>query len=193
VTVDTLKNGTAITVRKPTMDDLERMRRFFLDLPEEERRYLRVDVTKREVVEHRIRQAESGEVHRLIALTADDKVVGVGSLERFADTWKQHLAEIRVIVGPNQRNQRLGALLVGRLFRAAQTRGIEQVVVKAAAPQTAARKICERLGFHVDAVLPKHVKDATGELQDMVIMRCTLDELWHELNDFYRVDDWPDG
>jgi RimJ/RimL family protein N-acetyltransferase len=193
VTVDTLKNGTAITVRKPTMDDLERMRRFLHYLPEEERRYLRVDVTKREVVEHRIRQAESGEVHRLIALTADDKVVGVGSLERFADTWKQHLAEIRVIVGPNQRNQRLGALLVGRLFRAAQTRGIEQVVVKAAAPQTAARKICERLGFHVDAVLPKHVKDATGELQDMVIMRCTLDELWHELNDFYRVDDWPDG
>lgn len=192
MTVDTLKNGIAVTVRSPTMDDLERMRRFFLGLPEEDRRYLRVDVTNREVVEHRIRQAESGEVYRLIALAGDD-VIAVGALERFADAWKRHLAEIRVIVGPDHRNQRLGAMLVGKLFRVAQTRGIEQVVVKAAAPQKAARKICERLGFHVDAVLPKHVKDSTGELHDMLIMRCTLDEMWRELKDFYKADDWPDG
>ena len=192
MTVETLKNGIAVHLREPTLDDVDRLRQFFLSLPEEDRRYLRVDVTRRDVVEQRIRQAQAGEVYRLLALAEDD-VIAVGGLERFADSWKRHLAEIRVIVGPAHRSQRLGAMLVGKLFRVAQARGIEQVVVKAAAPQVAARKICERLGFHVDAVLPKHVKDTTGELHDMLIMRCTLDEMWRELKDFYKADDWPDG
>ena len=48
--LESLKNGTAVLLREPTMDDLERSRRFFLSLSPEDRRYLRVDVTRPEVV-----------------------------------------------------------------------------------------------------------------------------------------------
>jgi hypothetical protein len=80
VKLEALKDGTAVTLRPPTMDDLEPLRQFFLALPPDDRRYFRVDVAKKEVVEHRIRQAESGEAHRLMALVGD-QVVGVGGLE----------------------------------------------------------------------------------------------------------------
>ena len=152
------------------------LRQFFLALPPDDRRYFRVDVAKREVVEHRIRQAESGEAHRLMALVGDE-VVAVGGLEFAGEGWHRHLAEIRVIVARDYRRRKLGAMLVAELFRDAQTMGLEKVVVKMAAPQTAARKICDRLGFHVDAVLPDHVKDSEGNLHAQVVMSCTLDEM----------------
>jgi RimJ/RimL family protein N-acetyltransferase len=192
VKLEALKDGTAVTLRPPTMDDLERLRQFFLNLPPEDRRYFRVDVTQKEVVERRIRQAESGEAQRLMALVGDE-VVGVGGLEFSGEGWHRHLGEIRVIVAQDYRRQKLGALLVSELFGEAQKLGIEKVVVKMAAPQTAARKICERLGFQVDAVLPDHVKDAEGKAHAQVVMSCTLDEMWKELQDFQRTDDWPDG
>ena len=192
VKLEALKNGTAVVLRAPTMEDVETLRKFFLSLPPEDQRYLRDDVTQREVVERRIRQSEMGEVHRIMALIGDD-VVAVGALEFSGERWQRHLGEIRVVVGKDYRCQRLGAMLIAELFQDAQRQEVEKVVVRMAAEQTAARKICDRLGFRVDAVLPDHIKDADGKLHAQVIMSCTLDELWRELKDFDQADDWPDG
>ena len=192
VKLEALKNGTAVVLRAPTMEDVEPLRRFFLSLPAEDQKYLRDDVTQREVVERRIRQSEMGEVRRIMALIGDD-VVAVGALEFSGERWQRHLGEIRVVVGKDYRCQRLGAMLIAELFQDAQRQEVEKVVVRMAAEQTAARKICDRLGFRVDAVLPDHIKDAEGKLHAQVIMSCTLDELWRELKDFHQADDWPDG
>ncbi|MHC4947744.1 MAG: GNAT family N-acetyltransferase [Planctomycetota bacterium] len=192
MSLEGLKDGTAVVLRPPTMDDLDRLRAFYLALPEEDRRYLREDVTRREVVERRIREAQTGQVERAIALAGDD-VVGAGVLETSGETWHRHLGEIRVIVACDHRRHGLGSLLISELFRSAQRRGVEKVIVKMAAPQLGARAICERLGFHVDAVLPEHIKDSDGTLHDLVVMSCELDDLWRELKGFYKADDWPDG
>ncbi len=189
---EAIKDGTTVMLREPTMEDLEPALSFFTKLPQEDRRYLRVDVTKKEIVERRILQGERGEVYRIVALD-DDRIVGDGALEFSGAVWNRHLAEIRVIVDRNYRAKRLGALLIQELFRVAQEREVEKVVVNVAGPQTAARKTCERLGFHVDAVLPDHVKDSEGKLHPMIVMSCTLDEMWRELKDFYHEDNWPDG
>ena len=190
--LEALKNGTAVVLRAPTMEDVETLRKFFLSLPPEDQRYLRDDVTQREVVERRIRQSEMGQVRRIMALIGDD-VVAVGALEFSGERWQRHIGEIRVVVGHDHRCQRLGAMLIAELFQDAQRQEVEKVVVRMAAEQTAARKICDRLGFRVDAVLPDHIKDADGELHAQVVMSCTLDELWRELKDFHQADDWPDG
>jgi L-amino acid N-acyltransferase YncA len=87
----------------------------------------------------------------------------------------------------------LGKLVIADLYRTAQHLGVEKIVAKMAAPQTGARKIFEKLGFHVDSVLPDFIKDAEGKLQSLVVMSCTLDELSRELKGFYKTDDWPDG
>jgi RimJ/RimL family protein N-acetyltransferase len=192
VALEGLKDGTAVLLREPQMEDVERSLRFFQALPPEDRRYLRIDATQRKVVERRIHQAETGEVYRIVAVIGDD-IVADGALEVSGQSWSRHLGEIRVIVAREYRGRRLGAMLIGELFRAAQQRGLEKVVAKMAVAQTGARKIFERLGFRVDAVLTNHIKDSEGTLHDMMVMTCTLDEMWRELKDFYRDDDWPDG
>ncbi len=87
----------------------------------------------------------------------------------------------------------LGQKLIAALFRTAQQKGVEKVVAKMASPQTRARKILERLGFHVDSVIPDYIKDVDGNVHAMVIMSCTLDAMSRELKGFYRTDHWPDG
>ena len=53
-------------------------------------------------------------------------------------------------------------------------------------PQVAARQICRRLGFHEEHVLPDYVRDQTGTRQDLVLMSCRMDEMWHELEELYQ-------
>jgi len=188
-----LIDGTTVLLREMTMDDVERSHRFFLDLPPEDRRYLRVDVTKRDVVERRVRRAvEDPGIHRIVALV-EDKIVADGSLEFSGESWRRHTGEIRVIVAREYQRRRLGALLIKELHHTAKQHGVERVVAKMAAPQTGARKVFEKLGFRVDSVLPDYIKDADGKLQSLVVMTCTLDEMSNELRDFYRSEDWPDG
>ena len=86
--VEALKDGTTVLLREPTMDDVDRSLRFFLDLPAEDRRYLRVDVTQRDIVERRIRDSVEGFTHRLVAVV-DDKIVADGALEFSGESWRR--------------------------------------------------------------------------------------------------------
>ena len=190
--LESLKDGTAVLIREPTRDDVAAWHRFFLNLSPEERRYLRFDVTRSEQVEKMARQAETGEVFRLLAFKGDT-VVANGALEFRGEGWRRHMAEIRVVVEPAFRRLHLGALMIQSLFETAKSREVEAVEVNLVEPQVDARKVCERLGFHLDAVLRDYVKDVDGKLQSMLVMSCALDEVSNALRDFYAHDDWPDG
>lgn len=190
--IEALRYGTTVVLREPTMDDVEDSLRFFKDLPPEDRKYLRVDVTQRENVEQRIKDALEGRTYRIIALV-NDKIIADGALEFSRDDWRRHAGEIRAIVAHEYQRRGLGALLIKALYGVAHQRGVEKLVAKMASPQTGARKTLERLGFHVDSVLPDYIKDANGGVQSMVIMSCALDELSKELKGFYKTDHWPDG
>ena len=189
---EALKDGTHVVLQEPTTEDTERSRSFFLSLPPEDRRYFRYDLSSRAVVESLIRQAQAGLAYRVLA-TVDDDVVGHGALYFTHNGWQRHLGEIRVLVAPEYRNQRLGTHLIGHLFEEAEKRGVEKVIVRVAEPEIGARRIFERLGFVVDAVLKDHVKDGDGNLHALIIMSCALDEVSRTLREYYREDNWPDG
>jgi RimJ/RimL family protein N-acetyltransferase len=192
VNIHVLKYGTTVILREPTMADVERSLRFYRGLPPEDRRFLKHDVTKRDVVVRRIQQSVEGTIHRIFALVKDE-IVADGTLEFSQDIWRRHLGEIRVVVARMFQRRGLGKLIIADLYNTAKQRGVEKIVAKMAAPQKASRKIFERLGFHVDSLLPEYIKDVDGNLQSLVIMSCTLDELSEELKGFYKSDDWPDG
>jgi GNAT superfamily N-acetyltransferase len=189
---EVLTDGRPVLLRAPTTDDVDRSLCFFQALGPDERRYMGVDMNRRDLIERRLREAETGEADRILGLV-EDEIIADGALEFGGEDWRRHLGEIRVIVSGNYRGLGLGTLLVAELYQAAQRRNVERVVVNLAAPQTVARKICDRLGLQLDAVLPNHFKDSEGNLHDLVVMSCTLDDMWKALKDFYRTDDWPDG
>ncbi len=184
-----LKDGSEVLIRELRKDDIDRSLAFFRALPKEDRAYLRVDVTKREVVERRINAMESGKVSRLVAIV-DGEIVADGSLERENQDWEKHIAELRLIVAHPFQRRGLGLLMARELFALGASQKVEEILVRIMGPQVGALSIFERLGFHQDAILHDYVKDIDGAKQDLILMRCDLESLWRKLGDFMADFDW---
>lgn len=187
--IETLKDGTRISIRNLTLNDLDNLMNFYCTLPEDDRKYLRVDVTSREVIEQRIRLIKSGNVVRIIALH-EDEIIADGALELFEDEWRKHQGELRVIVARSFRRKGLGMIMMRELYFLAAQKKVEMLIVRMMRPQTAARSICHRLGFHEELLIPDYLRDLTGATQDMVVMTCDIQEFWKELEHFYMDSDW---
>jgi L-amino acid N-acyltransferase YncA len=186
---ETLKDGTKVTIRKLTIEDLEWLMSFYRSLPEEDLKYLRVDVTNRNIVKQRIESAEAAGIFRIIALKGD-RIIADGALELTTEEWRKHQGEIRVIVAEEFRRKGVGMIIMRELYFLAIEKKVERVVAKMMKPQVAARTICKKLGFHEEVLIHDYVKDQTGKSQDLVIMTCDIQELWKELDQFYMDSDW---
>ena len=186
---ETLKDGTKVIIRNLTLNDLDRLMRFYSSLPSEDRKYLRVDVTDKNIVEQRIRAIESGNVFRIIALHGDD-IIGDGALELTTEEWRKHQGELRVIVSKKFQRKGLGMIMMRELYFLAVEKKVEKMVVKMMRPQIAALTICRKLGFREELLIPDYVRDLAGETQDLIIMTCDIKDFWKELDHFYMDSDW---
>ncbi len=187
--IEALKDGTKVMIRELQVKDLDRLMRFYSALPPEDRKYLRIDVTNREVVQQRIEQAKKSNVFRLIAL-GDDAIIADGALELSGEEWRKHQGELRVIVARPFQHKGLGMIMVRELYFLAVEKNVDQVIVKMMRPQIAAQRIFRKLGFREELLIPDYVRDMAGEKQDLVIMVCDIKELWKELEHFYTDSDW---
>ncbi len=186
---ETLKDGTKVTIKNLTIEDLDRLMSFYRTLPEEDLKYLRVDVSSRNIVKQRIEFADAGDIFRIIALKGDS-IIADGALELTTEERSRHQGELRVIVAEEFRRKGVGMIIMRELYFLAIEKKVEKVVAKMMKPQVAARTICKTLGFHEELVIPDDVKDQTGKSQDLVIMTCNIQELWKELDQFYMNSDW---
>jgi hypothetical protein len=57
-------------------------------------------------------------------------------------------------------------------------------------PQTGAHRIMKRLGFSEEFLIAEHVRDQDGMWQDLIIMRCPLEDLWQEMESNFESSDW---
>jgi len=187
--VEVLKDGTKVITRNLHSDDLDKLMIFYRALPTEDRVYLKVDVTNRNVVKQRMKLIEEGTVFRIIALH-DDEIIGDGMFEISREEWRKHQGELRVIVARDFQRKGLGMILMRELYFLAVNKGVDKIVVKMMKPQVGAQRICKKLGFHKETSIPNYVWDQAGEPQDLVIMSCDVKDLWKELEHFYSVSDW---
>lgn len=184
-----LKDGTEVTIRDMGPDDVQRSFDFFAELPKEDRKYLRVDVTRWEFVERRIHDIDPARVRRLMVIH-DDEVVADGALELEGHGWGDNIAEIRLIVSETFQRRGLGLLLARELYFIAAEAKVDRIVARMMRPQVGAQRIMKRLGFHDEFLIPEHVRDQDGNWQDMIIMRCNLDHLWREMEMMFELSDW---
>ena len=183
-----LKDGKEVLIRSMKREDLEGSLAFFQALSEEDRLSLRRDLTTRKYVEERIREMEEGTVKRLVVV-ADETIVADGALELSHFGWERHIGEMRLIVATPWQHKGLGTLMAGALYQVAASARIEEIVVKIMATQAAALRIFHDLGFRQEAVLRGYVKDAKGTRNDLVLMRCPLEDLWQKYEDFVHETD----
>lgn len=185
-----LKDGTEVLIRPLRIDDLDRSVAFFQALPEEDRAYLRVDVTQRDLVERRICSAlRSDKINRFVALVGDE-IVADGALEIGGDEWDRHVAELRVVIAHPFQRRGLGTIMMRELYAEAASRKVQEIVVRIMRPQKTAWAICKKLGFHEELLLHDYLKDISGRKQDLILMRCDLEGLWQRMEDYIERSDW---
>jgi RimJ/RimL family protein N-acetyltransferase len=175
-----LKDGREVTVRPMVETDLDASFTFFKTLPEDVRVYLRQDVTKKEVVERRMRSDDRSCFYRVVVLDGD-KIVADATIYQEPHSWKKHVGEVRLIIHPQYQHAGLGTHLFHELYEIANAGGLEMLFCNLIEEQTGTLKILEKLGFRKEIVKKGHVRDLKGKKHDMVVMTCNLGELWHRL------------
>ncbi len=179
-----LRDGTSVEVRALTGADVDKTFIFFSKLEPADRAYLRIDVTDRKIVEERLRSLAGSNVNRIAAFV-DEEIVADAALELNPFGWKRHLAEYRIIVASDYKRKGLGMVMAGELYELAIKEKVEEMVVELMSPQKEAKKIFERLGFEQETVMKNMVVDVNGQKQDLILMRCNLNEIWNRIESYY--------
>jgi RimJ/RimL family protein N-acetyltransferase len=164
-----LDDGQEVAMRLMIPADAIRMASFARSLPQEDLLYLRMDITKLNVLAAWGRNIKEGRTITVLAEVAD-KVVGYGSLHFDEVTWQRHLGEIRMQVAPLYRSRGLGRAVGGAIFAIARRQGLHKVIAQMTTDQKGAIATVERMGFQREAILKDFVIDREGTTRDLIVM-----------------------
>lgn len=173
----TLRDGSRVTIRPMTVGDGPGLLSFFRGLPEEDRQYLRDDVTRQETIDRFVASVGDDHVFSLIAAKGD-VIVGNGTLYRSRHGWTVHVGEIRVSVSRSEQRNGLGTAIARMLVRHAIGAGLDKLVAEVVDNQIGAKRAFSKLGFLPEAVLRAHVKDIHGVKRDLVVMTSDVSDIW---------------
>lgn len=176
----TLKDGTALTVRPVEAADKDALLAFYRNLPEEDRLFLRDDVTSQLWADRFIASIDQETVISLLAARGDE-VVANGTLYRTMHGWTRHVAEVRLAVAREYQRRGLGTAMLRELVRLGTSCGVEKIVASVVDNQVGAIRAFEKRGFHREAVLKGHVKDIRGLKRDLVIMSNDVSHIWEAM------------
>jgi RimJ/RimL family protein N-acetyltransferase len=193
VTTDklTLEDGTAVHFRELRPEDLDNLMMFYGALPKEDRRFLRIDVTNRDVVRKRMELMLEGQVIRIVAVKDSDKsIIADGALDLSPEDWRKNQAEMRVIVARSYQRMGLGMFMMRELTQIAHEHKVELLVCKMMKEQRSARKICQKLGFRKRQVITNYVVDMFGDHHSLLIMTRKVNDALGDLKNLYSNTDW---
>jgi L-amino acid N-acyltransferase YncA len=169
-----LRDGDSITIRALGSGDEDALIDFFLHIPEEDRYFLRDDVTSEEVVKKWTRDLDRGRAIPLVATDAN-RIIGEGAVVRRQGRARNHVAEIRVAVVPTYRNRGVGTELIRSLCEVASDAGFDAVLFELVEDgEAGAVQAAEELGFVRVGRLEGGARDQDGQLHDLVTLAMPL-------------------
>jgi RimJ/RimL family protein N-acetyltransferase len=179
----TLRDGGRVTMRPLEDGDQQALLDFFLTVPEEERFFLKEDVTSPEVIANWVRHRDYARALPLIALDGE-RVVADAVLIRRRGNSRSHIGEIRVVVAPQYRERGLGTTLIRELCDIADDAGLEKVTFELVADrEQEAIRAAEWLGFLRVATIEGGAVDPLGHHHDVVLMAMPLGR-WYQWTKF---------
>jgi L-amino acid N-acyltransferase YncA len=173
----TLRDGTSLTVRPVKRGDQPALLGFYREMPQEDRLFLKDDVTTESWADRFIRRIERGEALSLVA-EKDGAILAEATLYRPRHGWSAHVGELRVAVARSHRRRGLATSLAGILVKLATDQGADKIVVEVVENQVAALRTFVKLGFQQEAVLRGHVKDIRGARRDLLILANDVSHIW---------------
>jgi RimJ/RimL family protein N-acetyltransferase len=166
---------TLVLVRPLAPDDATALGEFFRRIPEEDRYYLKEDVTAAEVIETWTSNINYDRVVPIVAVIGD-RIVADATLHRHRAGARRHVGEIRVVVDPEYRHRGLGTQMVRETIDIAYDNAMESAILElVVGREDEAIRVAERLGFTRWATLPNFVKDLAGNPHELAVMGLVLD------------------
>lgn len=164
-----LKGGLEIRLRNLVEKDKEALKEFFLNLPLEDRMFLKEDVTNPKVIDAWFRNIDYDHVLPILAFDGE-KVIGDATLHIPEYGWSRHVGEMRFVVASEYQKKGIGTLLAKEIFNHAVERRLDKLEVKVVGNQVGPITVLTRLGFKKLATLPGYVTDLRGNRRDLIIM-----------------------
>ncbi|HUX08719.1 MAG TPA: hypothetical protein VMX35_15570 [Acidobacteriota bacterium] len=177
-----LKDGSQVTVRDTTIDDLDKSFDFFQAMSDEERQYLRIDVCNKEIVRDRYHQIELGKAIRLIA-ECHGQLVGEATLETMRYGWLRKSGEVRLLILPALCDLGLERLMAREIFLLGARLGLNNLIARVMDTQQKTYAILSDLHFKHAATQKDHACDADGKMHDVHLLTFSLKEMWRKMED----------
>jgi L-amino acid N-acyltransferase YncA len=176
------KDGTPILIRPVVKEDEQALRGFFARIPEDERWFLRGDMSEPAVLKEWIDTLDYNRVLPMVAVNADDGTVLANlRLYRRPAACMRHVAHLRIVVDPAHRHQRVGTWMLLDIIKLAMDMGLEKLVAEfVAGVEEAAMGAAYKLDFYEQAVLKDYVKDPRGDYRDLIIMVKNVHAQWSD-------------
>jgi RimJ/RimL family protein N-acetyltransferase len=184
-----LEDGNRIDLKLMTDDDLPDLIDFFQSLPEEDRLYLRSDISDPENVRRRFGNPDYNQILPVLA-RLDGTLIGIATIWRAPFGWTRDVGEVRLCISRDMQKRGLATKLTRELFFQALKMKLYKLRAELMDTQESAIAAFERLGFHKEATLRKHVTDIKGVRRDLVIMALDVEELWSMLEDHVNTADF---
>ena len=181
-----LRNNEQVILRPMVKDDKEKLVNFFLHVPEEDRMFLKDDVTDKKIIEGWINNIDYKRIIPIVAEIDNERIIGDASLHLRTLGWMRHIGEIRIVIDREFQRQHLGFLLAREIFHIAMKINLEKVKAEMMENQHGAVKIFQTLGFKKEAILKDHVIDLNNKKHNLVIMTQSVVSLWETMNDMIQ-------
>ncbi len=172
-----VKDGSTVVLKPFEKKDKDALLLFFQKLPEEDRLFLKDNVTDPAVVERWAVELNYDKVFPILAWKGSE-VVADATLHKNIGGWMKHVGTIRIAVAREYQKQGLGSILANELFLHALQCGLEKIVAEMMETQTGAKKVFEKLGFKQEAVFHGHVRDQIGVRHDLLVLTKDLEDFW---------------
>ena len=175
-----LRDGTPVKIRPLEEADKVRLLMFFERVSEEERHFLKENVTAPETIQEWTTNIDFNRVIPIIGLV-DDEIVADATLHISRSAARRHVGEVRVVVDPAYREVGLGGRISRELLDIASELGLHKASFELVAQKEKAA-ICTAgsLGFKEVAVLDGRIRDLWGNYHDLVLLELPLNshQLW---------------
>jgi RimJ/RimL family protein N-acetyltransferase len=183
-----LRDNTTVVVRPLSKQDGPALLKFFTKIPEDDRLFLKEDVTKKEVIDRWINELNFEKVLPIVA-EKDSAILGDATLHFNRYRWQLHMAEIRCVVAKEYQQKGLGTTLMRELVSFAQQKNVSKIRANMMDTQTSAQRAFKRLGFKKEAELKDFLIDKDGKAHNLILMVNNVSEMWKEMEDLLILYD----
>jgi L-amino acid N-acyltransferase YncA len=158
-----------VSIRLMGTPDKDSILLFARHLPQEHLLFLHSDITQPAIVDEWLTSIENGDTVSLLA-EPDGTLEGYASLHLSPARWTRKIGEVAINVAPEWQSRGLGEALCAEIVSLAGILELRKITAQMLAEHKSARAMFERLGFHLQALLPDWVEDRENQSRDLIIM-----------------------